>query len=155
MASRYKQQVVLRGRNYEAPRSSPCEAGRMRPLFHEVVADLVQVGYQGGNSSGGDRSGEIIPAQCQFADPVGINVDNLPDAVHIAHAVKQVHRRVMGGNDAGADDFVLTATYNVVDFEFLPAKIAKIMRVIRDCETTEGRDQCVLLLRREVCPVGA
>src|SRR3979490_2458805 len=31
MALRYRQQVVLRERNYEAPRSSPCEAGRSRP----------------------------------------------------------------------------------------------------------------------------
>src|SRR5258707_5358560 len=124
-------------------------------LCHAAVACIVQVGYQSGSSSGGDGSDKIISAQGQFTDAVGINVDNLPHAVHLAHPVKQVHRRVMRGNDAGADDFVLTATYNVVDFEFLPAKISKIVSVSRNSETAEGRDQCVLLLRREVCPVGA
>jgi hypothetical protein len=53
-------------------------------LLHEVVADLVQVGYQGGSPSGGDRSDKIISAQCQLTDAVGINVDNLPDAIHFA-----------------------------------------------------------------------
>src|SRR5258708_24573434 len=118
-------------------------------LFQEVVADLVQVGYQSGSPSGGDRSDKIISAQGQFTDAVGINVDNLPDAVHFAHPVKQFHRRVVDGNDAGADDFVLTATYHVVDFKFLALKIAKIMSVIGNGETAEGHHQCILLLRRE------
>ena len=124
-------------------------------LLHELVADLMQVGYQGGSPSGGYRSDKIISAQCQLTDAVRINVDNLPDAVHFAHPVKQVHRLVMDGNDARADDFVLTATYHVVDFKFLPTKIAKVVSVIGYCETAEGRDQCVLLLRREVSPLGA
>src|SRR5271154_1966880 len=114
-------------------------------LLHELVGDLVQVGDQGRGPTGRDRSDKIIPAQGQFADAVGINVDNLPDAVHFAHPVKQFHRRVVDGNDAGADDFVHTATFHAVDFKFLPVKIAKIMSVIGNGETAEGRDQCVLL----------
>jgi hypothetical protein len=108
-------------------------------LLHEVVAELAQVGQQGRDASGGNRSDKIIPAQCQFTDTVGINVYNLPDAVHFAHPVLQAHRLVMGGNNARADDFVLTATYHVVDFEFLPAKLAKIVSVIGNGETAEGR----------------
>src|SRR5271165_1284930 len=55
MASQYRQQVVLRERNYETLRSSPCETGRERPTLgdrsgntritiHELPAETALIG---------------------------------------------------------------------------------------------------------------
>jgi len=39
-------------------------------LLHETLAGLVQMGYQDGSPSSGERCGEVRPAQGEFTDPV-------------------------------------------------------------------------------------
>src|SRR3981189_134281 len=123
MASQYRQQVVLRERNYEAPRSSPSEAGRKRPTLGDRCGSAALSfetiwavgGHQWSSDLANSRSGSsrssvkfVTPPKVEISGSKLIELDVIiqgagPPVRHPSRRLRAIPRdNLLGQIDEGA-----------------------------------------------------